>query len=127
MKLTVEKFQALDRVVQVVKVDGYLDAHTFPELENALHKLVNDGHNCIVLDLETLDYISSAGLGLLLGVQRLASQKRGGLKIINMQEPIHRTFDVLGFSRIIEVCPSREAAFDAFWNASAGQTPEDVA
>ena len=120
MKLNIEKHQAADRDVQVVKVDGYLDAHTFPTLEKALHQLIKDGQHNIVLDFETLDYISSAGLGLLLGVHRLTSQQMGGLKIINMQEPVHRIFDVLGFSRIIEICPSRDAAFAAFQRESSG-------
>ncbi|HUW34522.1 MAG TPA: STAS domain-containing protein [Planctomycetota bacterium] len=114
MKLSIEKLQANDKSVQIVKVDGYLDAHTFPGLERVLQKLMNEGERHIILDFATLDYISSAGLGLLLGVHRLTSQQMGGLKIINMQEPVHRVFDVLGFSRVIEVCASRDAAIEAF-------------
>jgi len=114
MKLSVEKLQANNKSVQIVKVDGYLDAHTFPSLEEMLHKLMDEGERQIILDFATLDYISSAGLGLLLGIHRLTSQQMGGLKIINMQEPVHRVFDVLGFSRIIEICASRDAAIEAF-------------
>jgi anti-sigma B factor antagonist len=126
MKLSIEKHQAADGSVEVVKVDGYLDAHTFPDLEKALHELIKEGQHRIVLDFETLDYISSAGLGLLLGVHRLTSEQMGGLKIINMQEAVHRVFDVLSFSRIIEICPSREAAFAAFQRESSGLTSGDA-
>ena len=125
MKLNIEKNQDCDVLVQIVKVDGYLDAHTFPDLEKVLNGMITQGQNNIILDFETLDYISSAGLGLLLGAQRKASLQKGGLKIIHMQESIHRVFQVLGFSRIIEVCPSREAALRAFKGNESGRTAAD--
>ncbi|HUS58084.1 MAG TPA: STAS domain-containing protein [Planctomycetota bacterium] len=126
MKLNIEKHQDSDVLVQIVKVDGYLDAHTFPDLEKVLNCMITQGEHNIILDFETLDYISSAGLGLLLGAQRKASQLKGGVKIIHMQESIKRVFQVLGFSRVIEVCPSREAALRAFQCGNSGRLSGDV-
>jgi len=114
MKITAERHQGLAGIVQVVKVDGYLDAHTFPDLEKSLREFIDGGHCHIVLDFETLDYISSAGLGLLLGIHRLISQKQGGLKIANMSESLHDIFEVLGFTRIIGICSDTEAALKSF-------------
>jgi anti-anti-sigma factor len=116
MRITAEEYQATGLTVQVVKVDGYLDAHTFPDLEKHLRGFIDSGRYHIILDFETLDYISSAGLGLLLGIHRLISQRDGRLKIYNMSESLQRVFEVLGFARIIEVCPDREAALRALEN-----------
>ncbi len=113
MRISAEQHQWSGGVVEIVKVDGYLDAHTFPDLEDTLHGFIDDGHCHIILDFEALDYISSAGLGLLLGIHRLVSQKKGGLKIVRMSESLSKVFEVLGFSRIIEICPDRETALKA--------------
>lgn len=122
MKLIVEKQQTAGNVIQIVKVDGYLDAHTFPELERTLQSLMEAGSSRILLDFETLDYISSAGLGLLLGMHRMALQNQGGLKIMRMPESISRIFGVLGFTKVIEVYPDRQAALAAFGASGSGQT-----
>jgi len=122
MKLIVEKEQSAGSVIQIVKVDGYLDAHTFPELERTLQSLMEAGSSRILLDFETLDYISSAGLGLLLGMHRMALQNQGGLKIMRMPESISRIFGVLGFTKVIEVYPDRQAALAAFGASGSGQT-----
>jgi anti-anti-sigma factor len=113
MKITAENHSA-DGNVTVVKVDGYLDAHTFPELESELRGMVNRGCYYILLDFETLDYISSAGLGLLLGVHKLVVQENGGLKIANMSESMRRIFEVLGFSRIFDTRLDKASALEAF-------------
>lgn len=116
MRIIAEEYKCTGLTVQVVKVDGYIDAHTFPDLEKRLRGFIDNGQHHIILDFETLDYISSAGLGLLLGIHRLISQRQGGLKIFNMSESLLRIFEVLGFSRIIEVCPDRESALRALQN-----------
>ena len=114
MKITAEQHSTATRTVQVVKVDGYLDAHTFPDVERVLRGLLDTGCYDIILDFETLDYISSAGLGLLLGIHRMVAQRLGALKIVNMSESVASIFDVLGFSRIIDVLPDRASALRAF-------------
>jgi anti-sigma B factor antagonist len=100
--------------VYVFTVNGSLDAHTFPDLEKEFHALMAQGQYRFVLDFKTLDYISSAGLGLLLGVQRVASRHSGDLKIANMPDTIYNIFDILGFSKLIGVYPSWEAAAQSF-------------
>jgi len=119
MKVTAEEHTCANRTVQVVKVDGYLDAHTFPDVEKVLRGFLDKGCYNIILDFETLDYISSAGLGLLLGIHRMVSERFGALKIANMSESVANIFDVLGFTRIIEVCPDRAAALKAFDKSEA--------
>jgi anti-anti-sigma factor len=103
-----------DSTVHVFTVNGSLDAHTFPDLEKEFHDLMEGGFYRFVLDFKGLEYISSAGLGLLLGVQRVTARHSGDLKIVNMPHAIYNIFDILGFSKLITVYPSLDAAAQAF-------------
>lgn len=97
-----------------VKIDGYLDSSTFPRLREHLDQLIQDQqYNCL-LDLSDLDYISSAGLGVLMQMLRQVRENNGDLKIINMSEKIERVFNLLGFSRLMRVYESEEEALRSF-------------
>ena len=49
--------------IRILALDGYLDAHTAPQFENAIHDEMQAGHQRMVVDCARLTYISSAGLG----------------------------------------------------------------
>ena len=99
--------------VRVVSVIGFLDAHTFPELENKLNALIDDGVQYVVLDFGRLEYISSAGLGVLIGVAKKVREKSGDLKLVNLSEKILRIVTLLGFSRILQIFEEQAQALDA--------------
>lgn len=105
-----------DVQVQKVQISGYLDSSTFPQLQEHLDELLRKGNHHYLLDLKNLEYISSAGLGVLMGILREVREKDGDLKIINMSEKIERVFYLLGFSRLMKVYGSEEEALEAFAN-----------
>ncbi len=114
--------------IQKVRISGYLDSSTFPQLQEHLDNLLKQGSHYYLLDLENLDYISSAGLGVLMGILREVREKEGDLKIINMSEKIARVFDLLGFSRLMKVYPTEAEALDSFINPEPSApevAPED--
>ena len=80
---------------------GRLDTTTAPGLENEL-KASLDGVNELTLDLKGLEYISSAGLRVLLGAQKIMN-KQGRMKVTNVNETIAEIFEVTGFSDILTV------------------------
>lgn len=84
----------------LVKVEGRLDTTTAPELENELKAL--DGVTELVLDFADLQYISSAGLRVLLSAQKVMS-KQGSMKLTNVSETVMEIFDVTGFSDILVI------------------------
>lgn len=84
-----------------IAVEGRLDTATAPELE-AEFKSSLDGASALVLDFEKLDYISSAGLRVLLSAQKVMA-KKGGMKVINVNENVMEIFDVTGFSDILDI------------------------
>ncbi len=107
--------------VSKIKIDGYLDSSTFPRLQEYLSSLVAQGQYRLLLDLSDLDYISSAGLGVLMGMLREVRDKGGDLKIVNMSEKIERVFNLLGFSRILRLYSAEERAVDDFSRGVVGQ------
>ncbi|NQT51469.1 STAS domain-containing protein [bacterium] len=98
----------------VLHVQGYLDAHTTPQFEEQLQAVRDGGVLRIVIDCEHLDYISSAGLGILVDTYRELLPKHGEIKVAAMTPAIRDIFDILGFSKIIHVYPSVADALDAF-------------
>lgn len=80
---------------------GRLDTTTAPELETEL-KASLDGASELVLDFEQLDYISSAGLRVLLSAQKVM-MKKGGMKVIHVNETVMEIFEVTGFSDILTI------------------------
>ena len=85
----------------VFSLEGRLDTVTAPELEKALKESL-EGVSELTLDFEWLDYISSAGLRVLLSVQKLMS-KQGSMKLRRVGETIMEIFEVTGFSDILTI------------------------
>jgi len=103
-----------DRAVQILRLEGYVDAHTFTEFEEELTKLVEGGHYNLLLDLEKLTYINSTGLGLLMATFRQVRQHGGDLVIAKMSDKITNIFNLLGFSRLISTYATEQEAMQKF-------------
>ena len=86
----------------VYAVSGRLETITAPELEEAL-KAGLDGIAGLTLDFTELDYISSAGLRVVLFAQKKMMAAGGKMKILNPNEIVSEIFDVTGFSDILDI------------------------
>lgn len=84
-----------------VKIEGRLDTNTTPQAERELMESVENVKE-LILDFESLDYISSAGLRLLLMLQKKMSVQ-GSMKIINANDLVKEIFEVTGFSDILTI------------------------
>ena len=84
-----------------VALTGRLDTTTAPELEKEL-KASLDGVTTLVIDMTALDYISSAGLRVLLSAQKIMN-KQGEMKVVHVGETIMEIFEVTGFSDILTI------------------------
>ncbi|MBR0228815.1 MAG: STAS domain-containing protein [Clostridia bacterium] len=84
-----------------IALEGRLDTMTAPELEKELNASL-DAVDALTLDLASLDYISSAGLRVLLAAHKIMSRK-GGMKITNANEIVNEVFDVTGFADILTI------------------------
>ena len=97
--MTIEKNLSASSLT--VAVAGRLDTTTAPELENEL-KTSLDGVTSLILDFAALDYLSSAGLRVLLAAQKTMN-KQGTMVIRNVNETIAEIFEVTGFVDILTI------------------------
>ena len=84
-----------------VKVSGRLDTTTAPELEASLKESF-EGITKLVLDFGELDYLSSAGLRVLLQAQKTMN-KQGEMIVKNVNETVSEIFEVTGFSDVLTI------------------------
>ncbi len=85
----------------IIELEGRLDTTTSPELEKELKQSLS-GVSSLILDMEKLDYISSAGLRVLLSTQK-EMNKQGSMLVKNVNENIMEIFDVTGFVDILNI------------------------
>ncbi len=85
-----------------VALSGRLDTTTAPELEKELKNSIT-GVTDLTLDFEGLEYISSAGLRVLLSAQKAMNASKGKMKIVGANEIVKEIFDVTGFSDILTI------------------------
>jgi anti-sigma B factor antagonist len=105
--------------VTVFRLKGYLDAHTAPRFEGALQECMEAGGVHLVVDCEHLEYISSAGLGVLIDAYRSVQPKEGSLRVSSMSAAIAEIFDILGFSKVIAVFPTLDDALGEHGESTA--------
>ncbi len=85
----------------LVSLQGRLDTGTAPDLENAL-KDEMDNVKSLTIDMKELEYISSAGLRVLLSLQKTMN-KQGSMVIKNVSEEIMEIFEITGFTDILTI------------------------
>lgn len=85
----------------IIAVEGRIDTTTAPQLEAEM-KADLEGVTDLCFDLSKLDYISSAGLRVLLAAQKLMN-RQGSMKLVNVNETVMDIFDVTGFSGILTI------------------------
>ena len=85
----------------IIEIVGRLDTTTAPALEKAIHEEIGDAKN-LVLDMKAVQYISSAGLRVLLGAQK-KMQKIGSMKVVNVCEEVMEVFEMTGFADILVI------------------------
>ena len=94
----------------VIAVEGRMDAVSTPEFDQALGGWIDQGVVRFIVDLSGLEYISSAGLrGILTGVKRLNTLE-GQMILTGLRDTVREVFEISGFSTIIPVRESVEAA-----------------
>ena len=97
--MTIEiKKNAAETIIRIV---GRLDTITAPALDKAINEDIGDTRN-LILDMKSLEYISSAGLRVLLGALK-KMQKIGSMKVVNVCEEVMEVFEMTGFADILVI------------------------
>ena len=85
----------------IIEIVGRLDTITAPALDKAINEDIGEAKN-LVLDVKGMEYISSAGLRVLLATQK-KMQKIGSMKVINVCEEVMEVFEMTGFADILVI------------------------
>ena len=85
----------------IIEIVGRLDTITAPALDKTINEDIGDTKN-LVLDVKGMEYISSAGLRVLLAAQK-KMQKIGSMKVVNVCEEVMEVFEMTGFADILVI------------------------
>lgn len=101
---------ARENDVIICQLTGRLDAATSPEVEAKTADLVGDDGKYLVGDLSGLDYISSAGLRILLMRAKQMAGRGGKMVLCGLKPEVRQVFDIAGFSKIIPIYDDQDQA-----------------
>jgi len=100
--------------VKIAVFEGNLDTNTALQAEETLDKAIEGGAIKILVDFAKLDYISSAGLRVLLSTAKKLRAAGGNLRLCSLNEMVTEVFDISGFSTILTVTEGQEEALQGF-------------
>lgn len=100
--------------VQILDLQGELDAHTAAELEAAIQKCQKDNRVHILVNGANLMYISSAGLGVFMAYIEEVREVGGDIKIAALQPKVYNVFDLLGFPMLFDILEDELSAVQKF-------------
>ena len=98
----------------VMTVRGRVDSDSAPELETALMKLLNDGKNKIVLNLQSVDFLSSAGLRAIVQAYQAAKKSGGDVRLAAVSQPVEVILRTVGMMQMLQMYPTDQEAMASF-------------
>ena len=100
--------------IAIVRVIGFLDAHTFEQLEEAIAENFREDRFRVIVDLSGVGYISSAGAGVFIGALSEAQENGGDIVLLRPAASVLEVFELLGLTQIFTVEEDEAAAKAAF-------------
>ncbi|NGX49826.1 MAG: putative anti-sigma factor antagonist BtrV [Candidatus Anoxychlamydiales bacterium] len=103
------KAEEIDGII-ILRLLGRLDASSSPLLHNRLNVLLKEGHKTILLDFSNIDYLSSAGLRVLLSFTKSYKENKKRLSIFSVTEDVMDIIKLTGFDKILDVYKNEKEA-----------------
>jgi len=100
--------------VSILRVSGYVDTTTSPDLERRLQALLREKRYHVVVDLARVEYISSAGWGIFISEIREIREHGGDLKLAGMAPDVKEVFDLLEFENNLQAYTDADLAVASF-------------
>jgi anti-sigma B factor antagonist len=102
--------------VAVIYPHGHLDAHNVARFEKEIVRLIRDNQFNIIINGRELNYITSAGMGIIMGYIDEVREKGGDIKLCALNARVYDTFDLVGFTGIYDFVADEETAVARFKN-----------
>lgn len=103
--------------LSVVSLEGFVDAHTAPQFEQAIQSEIDAGRIRLIVNCEKLTYISSAGLGVFMSFIEEVREQGGDIKICGLAPKVRHTFEILGFQDLYDLLDDLPSAVQRFAEA----------
>jgi anti-sigma B factor antagonist len=100
--------------VTVIDIVGDLDARTAPDFKDQLKDVVESGKVNLIINLEQVSYMDSAGLGVLVSGLKNANRASGDLKIVGMQTDVRNIFELTRLNQVFSIFDSEDDALASF-------------
>lgn len=94
--------------VVVVRVKGRLDAASSPQLEKKVNSIIDSGHFKLLLDFAGVEYLSSAGMRLMLSVSKKLKSLEGKVVACAVSDEVMDVIKMAGFHQVLELYPTEE-------------------
>lgn len=94
----------------ILRIDGRLDAASAPILERKINSLIDEDHYHLILDFTRVDYLSSAGMRVLLSATKKLKSKKGALILFSLVDDVSEVIKMAGFDKILHICSSEKEA-----------------
>ncbi len=99
---------------ELVVVKGRIDSYTAPNLLKELNTLLDQHEYRIILNMEAVSFISSAGMRVLIDAQRKCKQaNQGGISLVSLPRRVYESFELTGFTPLFNFYDNVSAAIDA--------------
>lgn len=100
--------------VAIVEIKGRLDVTTASDLEQVFTKLLSENQNKVLVECRELEYISSAGLRVLLNAAKQYDKVSGQIMLAGLSQNVKQVFEISGFTSIFPIYATRDEALKAF-------------
>ncbi|MDD4088805.1 MAG: STAS domain-containing protein [Tissierellia bacterium] len=101
MSLEIEN-KIQDSIIEIKPI-GEVDIYTSPKLKNQIFALIEERNIDIIIDGESLEYIDSTGLGVLMSIYKKMQENSLNLNIINLKPNIYKLFDITGLNKVFNI------------------------
>jgi anti-sigma B factor antagonist len=98
----------------IFKLNGNLNSNTSPELEDKIFEAIKNESKNMILDFEDLDYISSAGLRVIMKTAKNLKQSEGMIVLCSMQDYVKEVFEIAGFDAYLSIASTMDDALNQF-------------
>jgi anti-sigma B factor antagonist len=100
--------------INIFKLNGRLDSNTSQGFEKKIFQAIDDGSKNMIIDFKNLEYISSAGLRVILKATKALKREEGKMMLCDMQDYVKEVFEIAGFDSFLPIVSTMDDALQAF-------------
>ena len=109
-----EIIEEVQNDINILKLNGRLDSNTSQGFEKKVFQAISDGSKNMIVDFKDLDYISSAGLRVILKATKALKREDGQIMLCAMQDYVKEVFEIAGFDSFLPIVTTLDEALKTF-------------